>query len=152
MSLHLASKYFASTKAASHTTQLTSPTSFWHNVKDLPQLLISNFLTKIPSSIFTSALTSNSNNWTSHNYCMDHHRLRESSHGAHTQNFYQSCTISLFVCEIPLHTHTHTHTAATTTTDHLVAICALYSGKVLVITDYYLVLVITKRYCINLWW
>jgi len=40
---------------------------------------------------------------------MDHHRLRESSHGAHTQNFYQSCTISLFVCEIPLHTHTHTH-------------------------------------------
>ena len=62
MSLHLASKYFASTKVASHMTQLTSPTSFWHNVTDLPQMLISNFLIKTPSSIFTSALTSNSCN------------------------------------------------------------------------------------------
>jgi hypothetical protein len=34
-------KYFASTKAASHVTQLISPTSFWHNIKDLTQLLIS---------------------------------------------------------------------------------------------------------------
>jgi hypothetical protein len=38
MSLHLASKYVASTKVASHMTQLTSPTSFWHNVKDLLKL------------------------------------------------------------------------------------------------------------------
>jgi len=60
MSLHLAPKYFATTKAASHTTQLTS-TFFWHNVKDLPQLLISNFLIKIPT-IFTCTLTSNSFN------------------------------------------------------------------------------------------
>lgn len=36
--LHLVSRYFASTKAASHTTQLTSPISFWHNVNDLLQL------------------------------------------------------------------------------------------------------------------
>jgi len=60
MLLHLASKYFASTNAASHTTQLTSPTSFWHNVNDLPQLLISNFLVKKPSSIYICFHTSHS--------------------------------------------------------------------------------------------
>ena len=58
MSLHLASKYVASTKVASHMTQLTSPTSFWLTFKDLPKLLISNLLLKTPS-IFTRALTSN---------------------------------------------------------------------------------------------
>ena len=79
MSLHLAPKYFGTTKAASHTTQLTS-TFFWHNVQDLPQLLISNFLIKIPT-IFTCTLTSNSFNWTS----PDLHQLSESSHGAHAK-------------------------------------------------------------------
>ena len=89
---HLASKYFASTKVASHMTQLTSPTSFWYNVKDLPKLLTSNFHLKTPS-IFTRALTSNSCNWTSPNYHL------WSSHGMCTQNFYHLWSISLFVYE-----------------------------------------------------
>jgi hypothetical protein len=62
MSLHLDSKCFASTKAASHTSQRTHPTSFWHKVKDLPQLLVSNFLIKTSSSIITRALPSNTCN------------------------------------------------------------------------------------------
>ena len=61
MSLHLASEYFANTKAASHMIQHTSPTSFWHNVKDLQKLLISDFLLRT-LSIFTRDLTSNSCN------------------------------------------------------------------------------------------
>ena len=40
---------------------------------------------------------------------MDHHQLSVSSHGAHTQNFYQLSTISLFVYEIPL-SQPHTNT------------------------------------------
>ena len=62
MSLHLVYKYFASTNTASHTTQLTSPTFFWHKAKDLPQLLISNLLIKTLPSISTCTLTSNSFN------------------------------------------------------------------------------------------
>jgi hypothetical protein len=73
-------------------------------------MLISNFLIKTRSSIFTYALTSNSFNWTSPDYHMDQHQLSESSHGARTQDFYQLSSISLFVYEIPFHTHTHTHT------------------------------------------
>ena len=62
---------------------LTS-TSFWHNIKDLPQLMISNLIITAPS-IFTHALTSNSFNWTSPDYHMDQHQLSESSHGMHTK-------------------------------------------------------------------
>jgi len=95
MSLHLASKYVASTAVESHMTQLTSPTSFWHNVKDLPKLLISNFHLKTPS-IFTRALTSNYCNWRSTNNHLDQ---LSGSPTSRTQNFYKLWTISLFVYE-----------------------------------------------------
>ena len=35
------------------------------------------------------------------------YQLRWSSDGAHTKNFYQLCTISLFVYEFPFYTRTH---------------------------------------------
>jgi hypothetical protein len=86
----------------------------WHNIKDLPQLLISNFLIKTPSSIFTCAVTS---------YSLTEHHPPTTKMSINSMSPPTACTHKFLptqynfsfrlwnsISHTRTHAHTHTHT------------------------------------------